>query len=245
MRRKLLISLLFTALSAALYAQDGALINGVRNHGVGVVLRNNGLGLSYQYQSLPVIGSFSRWLYADFTTFRHNRESKVVNHQVENRMPFVYGKLNHTGFARLNYGVSRRLVQRGIHNSIGLDIQVGMGMTAAFQRPVYLSVERIRDDQKVVEFVKYSPEEVPDSDQIIGYARNGEGWDQLEVRPGISATFNTAFTWSDYAHFVKRVNLGASVSYFPGGLPIMAFRDNPKLNTSFFVGFMWVFPQNR
>ena len=158
-------------------------------------------------------------------------------------MPFVYGKLFHTARLRTLYGMSRRVIQPKRYNHVAVDLQGSAGMTMGLQRPVYLRVETIQNDQKTVKSVKYSRQDVPSAEPIIGYSKNGEGWKELAYRPGFSSLLNVSFTWNEFTQVSKRVNIGASVDYYPGGLPIMAFGQNPKLNATFFVGFMWVINQ--
>lgn len=213
-----------------------------KSYGFGLAVRSNGVGVSFQKQTNSS-NQLNRFYYADFGTFKHTNESKIVNHKVENKMPYVYGKLFHTAVTRGIVGADVDLVKAHRYNTVSVNVQTGIGLTMAAQRPVYLRIETIENDQKTVKNVKYTREAVPTAEHIIGYAKNGNGWDELTYRPGIAGMFNMAFTWNDYAQVSKRVNVGATLDYYPNGLPIMSIAPNPKLNATFFVGFMWVLNQ--
>jgi hypothetical protein len=216
--------------------------NNIKSNGIGIKVKSNGLGIAYHHQTN---GNkiYGRFFYADFGSFKHTNESKIINHKVENKLPFVYGKLFHTARFRTMYGLSYRLVQPRVSNHVAVDVQAGSGLTLGIQRPVYLRTETLQNDQKTVKNVKYSRHTVPNAEPIIGYAKNGEGWRELSYRPGVAAVMNIAFSWNESVQVAKRLNLGVSMDYYPGGLPIMAFGQNPKLNASFYVGFMWVINQ--
>ncbi len=224
------------------FAQTDQMLLEQKSYGFGLMVKSNGIGLNYQHQ-VATNKRFGRYYYADFGSFKHTNESKIVNHKVENKMPFVYGKMFHTATIRGALGVSLRLTKPSKLNNITVDLQAATGFTLGVQRPVYLRIETIENDQKTVKNVPYTRELVPNSENIIGYAKNGEGWSELKYRPGMAGVFNVAFSWDQYAQVAKRLNLGASLDYYPQGLPIMAFRPNPKLNATFFVGFMWVINQ--
>lgn len=213
----------------------------VSGFGCGFVLRSNGVGITAQRLVNTGRDGWKHQFYADFVTHKHVRESKVVNHKVENKMPFVFGKLNHTALTRLGYGFSKTLVPMGRFNRVGIDFQSAIGLSLGIQRPVYVRIEEFEGDVQLIKSVRYTPENVPDADKIIGYARNGEGWNELSYRPGVLARMNFAIHWQEYSQVAKQVNLGCALDYFPGGLPIMAFDPNPKLYPTFFVGFMWLF----
>jgi hypothetical protein len=238
---KLLLGVLVICSTISI-AQTQASDHWQKSYGIGVKVKSNGIGLAYQ-QQFHKSQHLSRFVYADFGSFKHTNESKIVNHKAENKMPFVYGKLFHTARCRALYGVSMRLIQPRKYNHVAVDIQGSGGIAIGIQRPVYLRIETIENDQKTVKNVKYSRQNVADAEPIIGYSKNGEGWKELEYRPGASSLINVSFTWNEFTQVSKRVNIGASMDYYPGGLPIMAFGQNPKLNATFFVGFMWVINQ--
>jgi hypothetical protein len=230
------------ALPTLSMSQDEGFSSKTKSYGIGGHLISNGVGLSYHQQKYAQ-KRFDRFFYADFGSFKHTNEAKVVNHKVENKMPYVYGKLFHTANAKALAGLSIAVTRPNLQNGVAIDIQGGVGFSIGIQRPVYLRIETIENDQKTVKNVKYSPSSVSNAEPIIGYSRNGQGWRELEYRPGLVARFNVAFTWDEFAQVAKRVYVGTSLNYFPNGLPIMAFGQNPKLNPTFFAGFMWVVNQ--
>lgn len=232
----------FITIPFAVCAQENDLLLKQKSYGMGVMVKSNGVGVVYQQQSYTK-RQVERYFYADFGSFKHINESKTVNHKVENKMPFVYGKMFHTAVLRGAAGLSHGLVRPTQFNNVSVDIQAGTGLSLGIQRPVYLRIETIENDQKAVKNIQYSRKTVPSSESIIGYAKNGEGWSELEYRPGVVGVFNLAFSWNQYAQVSKRLNVGGSLDYYPSGLPIMAFGQNPKLNATFFVGFMWVLNQ--
>ncbi|MFT5725307.1 MAG: hypothetical protein ACI9JN_002431 [Bacteroidia bacterium] len=230
------------ALPIICQAQNSEFLSKTKSYGMGFQVKSNGFGFAYQQQNFSY-KHFDRYYYVDFGSFKHTNESKIVNHKVENKMPYVYGKLFHTAVLRAASGVSLTLVKPNLQNDIAIDIQGALGLSIGLQRPVYLRIETLENDQKTVKTIKYSRGDVPTSEDIIGYSKNGEGWGALEYRPGVVGHFNVAFSWDEFAQVSKRVNVGGSLDYFPQGLPIMAFDQNPKLNATFYIGFMWVINQ--
>lgn len=213
--------------------------NGVKEIGFGFLLKTNGVGASFS-RSVYKTDHLAQYFYADFVSHKHIKESKVVNHKAENKMPYVFGKQYHTAITRTAFGFSKPLVRPIFPNGLSIDVQAGVGLSVATQRPVYLRVQTVANDQSTIEIVKYSPQNVPTAQEIIGYARNGEGWDELIYKPGVLFKMETSFTWNDYDQLAKRVHVGASVDYFPKGLSIMAFGENPRLTPTFYAGIMWV-----
>jgi hypothetical protein len=221
---------------------QGIAVDQVGNWGLGLQWRNNGLGVSFQKMSASVnrVG-VNRYYYADFVSHKHLKESKIVNHEVENKTPYVFGKLNHVGLARFGYGFSKALTERTRFNNFDIQWQSVIGPTLGIQRPTYVRVEVTNNDVLGYANVRYTPESVPDTDRIIGYSRNGDGWDELTYKPGVLFRTNVALNWHEYTRVSKQVNFGLAIDYFPDGLPIMAFTNNPKLYYTYFIGFMWVF----
>jgi len=212
---------------------------GVKELGFGGLLKTNGVGLSFT-RTVNKSDKIANYFYSDFVSHKHIKESKVVNHKAENKMPYVFGKQFHTAIARTAFGFSKPLVRPIFPNGLSIDIQGGIGLSMACQRPVYLRVQTVANDQSTIEIVKYSSTSVSSAQEIIGYAKNGEGWDELIYKPGVLLKMETSFTWNDFDQLAKRIHIGASVDYFPKGLSIMSFGENPRITPTFFVGIMWV-----
>ncbi len=236
------LSFLFILVLPLLTTAQGIAVDQVGNWGLGLQWRNNGLGVNFQKMSATVNRyGVNPYYYADFVSHRHLKESKIVNHEVENKTPYVFGKLNHVALARFGYGFSKSLTQRTRFNNFDLQWQTVVGPTFGLQRPTYVRVENMINDEVRFESVRYTPESVPDGERILGYARNGDGWDELTYKPGVLFRTNVALNWHEYTRVSKQVNFGLTIDYFPDGLPIMAFTQNPKLYYTYFVSFMWLF----
>ncbi|MCB9260789.1 MAG: hypothetical protein H6607_00215 [Flavobacteriales bacterium] len=203
---------------------------------MGLHINTNGFGLGSTLRL-----SENRMIDVDFSSFKHQRESKVVNHNFENKLPFVFGKLYHTGNFRITYGVSKNLIQKQNQGDVTVDLRMSAGLAIATLRPVYLRLAEFDGDKDVYHIVKYTPENVPSTSDVVGYAHSGYGWDEINYKPGLTSKTGIALTWQNPATLARSIGVGTNVNYFPKGLNIMAFEPTQYLFVSGYIEFKLVF----
>ena len=233
-----IVTLLMVVLSSMMsYGQHDA--SPTKSMGIGGVVRGNGLGVNLFYDWKKQ-SPWTNQLNLDFVSHKHANEARIVNHTVSNKQPFVLGKLNHVGLSRLTFGKSLDLIPKGTHGKLAVALQSNLGVTAAWLRPVYVRIDPREDVGIQSENVRYTPQNVENPDRIVGYSRNGYGWDELSVLPGVLFRSNIACTWSAYGQSAKQLVAGFTLDYFPSGLPVMATYSNPNFYAGVFVGLNWM-----
>ncbi len=212
-----------------------------RDNGIygGPILRTNGIGATFGVKQQGK--SFTRFLQADLVTHKHSRELKIVNQSIQNPRPYVYGKLYRTAFLRFNTGLEYPLIERNDWNRLGLNATAMVGVDFGLQRPVYLDVY-YRASNKNIEDIRserYDPEIHTFQEGIIGYSDRKRGWNDMDYRVGVNAQVAFDLQWTGDNGGYKSLRIGGVVDYFPGGLPIMAFAENPRAPMTLFLGFLW------
>lgn len=213
------------------------------NWGFGMTLKSNGFGGLMEFGIPTKYPQLQKRMSLDFGTVKHQREIKVVNQGAQNPSPFVYGKLFHNFMLRGAFGFGKSVVPRSPSNHIGVELMALIGPTLVIQRPVYLDIMRfkINDSAPIINSEKYDPNQHTNQNNMVGYSRDKDGWDELAYRPGIGFKPAVKFYWGNYDRTMKQLQAGVMIDYFPGGFPIMAFGENPATYASPFLSFSWSF----
>lgn len=213
------------------------------NMGFGLSLKSNGVGLTAMHGQALQRPYTQRLLILDIVSTKHQREVKIVNQGAQNPSAYVFGKLYHTMFTRAGYGYGKALIHRSASNKLGVEVMALVGPTLAARRPVYLDVMsfRINDQVAIINSERYNPEIHMNQNNIVGYSRRSKGWKAINYTAGIGFRPALNFYWGNYNQTFKQVHLGAMIDYFPSGLEIMAFGENPNVYFSPYLSFLWSF----
>lgn len=174
----------------------------------------------------------------DFTTYRHGKEVNIVNQNARNPRTYVFGKLNHVGIFRLQSGVEKYLTDFGDREHIHLGVSLLAGAGLAVLKPVYLDVYYPGSSTDgLVLPERYNPSKHINQADILGYSARKYGWDELSARPVVQIKGSMNLYWGGVTSTEKIMKAGAAVSWFPAGIPIMAFTQNPEVGIAFFLSF--------
>ena len=174
----------------------------------------------------------------DFTTYRHGKEVNIVNQNARNPRTYVFGKLNHVGIFRLQRGVEKHLTDFGDREHVHLGVSLLAGAGLAVLKPVYLDVYYPgSSNDGLVLPERYNPSKHTNQADILGYSARKYGWDELTAKPVIQMKGSLNLYWGGVTSTEKMMKAGAVVSWFPAGIPIMAFTQNSEVGIAFFLSF--------
>jgi hypothetical protein len=213
------------------------------NLGVGLTLKSNGYGLFIQAGKATQYNHIQRLLSVDIVTAKHQREVKIMNQGAQNPSPYVFGKLYHSMFARAAFGYGKSVIHRSQTNKLGVELLALIGPTLSIQRPVYLDIMSfgINDQIAIINSELYNPDVHKNQNNIVGYSRKSKDLKTLKYTAGIGFKPAINFYWGNYSQSVKQLHLGMMIDYFPTGLEIMAFGENPNVYFSPYLTFVWSF----
>jgi len=205
----------------------------------GPVLRTNGLGATFGMRKSSK--QTTRVYQFDLVTHKHSRELKIVNQSIQNPRPYVFGKLYRTAIARANIGLEHPLIKRNDWNRLGMNANIMVGANLGMLRPVYLDIyyRRNNDVGDDIRSERYDPELHTYQEGIIGYSDKKRGWSDMEYRMGLNAQLAFDLQWTGDNGGYKALRIGGVLDYFPGGLPVMAFAENPSAPMTLFLAFIW------
>ncbi|MBI1305006.1 MAG: hypothetical protein GC181_00160 [Bacteroidetes bacterium] len=239
-RRLIFTTVLMSCFFSIGFAQNSSLISGQLGIGAGLKARGYGLKLDKGLHRFNNTELFSQ---LDVYSLKHPREVKIINQGAQNPSQYVFGKLYHTGIIRMSVGISRLIFPRQQTRGVGLAIRCAAGPVFAIKRPVYLDVMSFgsTDQTPNIETIKYSEHTNVNQSEIVGYSRHQSGWNDLEYASGVQNTMSVDIHWGSYDNTLKHVELGLMTEFFPSGLRIMAFGENPKIYSAPFITFCWSF----
>ncbi len=148
------------------------------------------------------------WLFQlDIAERKHIKEEKLQN-DYSPTAPVIYGKINF--FYPLKLGVQRSMLlgNKGNRNGVSVSGNVGGGISLGLMRPYLVEVEKNNGEYAFVGFNS------PDS----GYFRNGpiiggptlsDGWNQLNIKPGLYVKSAVRFDYGKYNEMVNGLEIGA------------------------------------
>ncbi|MFM9945283.1 MAG: hypothetical protein ACKVQB_08640 [Bacteroidia bacterium] len=201
----------------------------------GLVYKTSGLGILYQ-NKFDQQKKFGKQFDLELSTYRHSRETKTFNSDVNNPTPFVFGKVNKVALLKAQYSVSSKISQFSDAQRIGIDVICGAGVSVGFLKPVYINL--IYPDPSGYETVvseKYNPSKHTDKTRIAGYSDSRVGLNEIDSKIGFSASAGIGFTWGYFTNFPKRLETGFYLEYFKNGLPVMAFVKNKSIQNGIYL----------
>lgn len=241
---RLLLCLVFFISPQFGLAQWNSQFSNAKGIGLGLTLKGNGFGLAFQKNSVTKEFNLQRTFSIDLVTSKHPREFKIVNQGgAPNPTPYVYGKIYHTAFTRLGYGYRKTLIMPTQNNTLGIDLMVVAGPTVGVQRPVYLDIMtfEMNDQVATIRSQKFMDNVNIQQDDIVGYSRASKGWNEMKYTPGVGIKPSINIYWGSFETSVKQLNIGTMIDFFPSGIQVMAFGENPKTYTKPYLSFLWSF----
>jgi hypothetical protein len=200
---------------------------------VGLNLHTAGWGMNLRFLRTP-IGGRKQGMYFDFVSLKHPKETKI-NSFYENARRFSYGRLNSFHTLRVGYGMEHLISQKTDKGSIGIYWNWRGGYSNGFQKPEYLEIIRVTDNnQTYIVEERYDPEEHFISN-IYGRAPAGKGVSEMTIVPGVFVATSFLFEYGITEEKVSMVELGICIDYFPVAPNIMATEENKNLFSTLFI----------
>lgn len=204
---------------------------------LGITLRNNGWGIGIK-QHYALNGKSDRHWVTEFASNRHHQEVKIINSISQNASPYVFGKLYHTSTLQSFYGHTFKLSDFQDNNRLHLSCDISAGAGLAFLKPVYLNIYHpTSQGDGIVIPERYNPDEHVNQGDIQGYSSFRYGFNEYTFKPilGIRSAIN--FHWGGVSTNYRSLSAGVMYQYYPWGLPIMAYAQNPGSRILLFMSF--------
>jgi len=214
-------------------AEEGVLIYRKQNL-FGLQFRTNGYGAFYELGRMKTNRKTNIYR-VDFTEIKHQKEDKQPNAGFIFGNPFIYAKVNY--FYQLTFGFGQQYIlgQKGNKNGVAVSAVYNGGLAIGLLRPYYIEV----DDPNAPEIrtIKYSPADSALflSQQIIGGAGFGKGWNEIKIKPGGFAKAALRFDYGRFNEVVSGIEVGVSAEFYADKIPIMA---TLKERQFFFQGYI-------
>lgn len=211
-----------------------------RNDASGEIYANTrGLGLLYR-RGKHITGTSRSFYEIDFQTLKHPKEVKVAG-TAENRKRFVYGKINSVFVLRGAVGMQNVIFKKADLKAVEVRCSYSIGPTLAFAKPYYVQVYRtpsVGHAQGYSEDVRFNEDNFT-QDSVIGKGAFTRGIAETVIYPGVSGKFNLSFEYAAYTDFIRAIETGVTVDYYPKGLQIMARNPAENVIITLHVGFVF------
>lgn len=221
--------------------QPGSELNVLyRNEATGKIYANTrGIGMLYR-RGKHITAKTRSYYEFDIQTLKHPKEVKVAG-TADNRKRFVYGKINSVFLLRGSIGMQQVIFKKADNKAIEVRGSYSLGGILGFAKPYYVQVYRsptFWQGQGKYEDVRFNVDNFT-QDSVVGKGAFSSGLAETVIYPGISGKFNLSFEYAPYTDYIRAIETGISVDYFPSALPIMARNPNENIIITFHVGFVF------
>lgn len=182
--------------------------------------------------------------HVDLTEIRSDKERRVgpsrTGASPAGASPYIYGKRNQLYIARLGIGQKHFISEKKNAQSITMSLSYQGGIVLGALKPYYLNLVYRSDSTFYTSLEPYTPENSSvflNPNSIIGAGRFSDGWDALQIMPGLFA--KSAF-WVDFAAhkgFVTSIEAGFAVDAFARRVPIMVLSESSPVMLHIYVNF--------
>lgn len=216
-------------------SEEGVLIYSKQNL-FGLQFRTNGYGAFYEMGRMKTNRRTNIYR-VDFTEIKHQKEDKQPNAGFLFGNPFIYAKINYFYQLTLGFGQQYILGQKGNKNGVAVSAIYNGGLAIGLLRPYYIEVDDPNDPE--IRTIKYTPEDSALflSQQIIGGAGFGKGWNEMKIKPGAFAKAALRFDYGRFNEVVSGIEVGISADFYAGKIPLMVGQKEKQL---FFQGYIAV-----
>jgi hypothetical protein len=199
-----------------------------------LMVHTGGWGIGYR-NGKHKTGFRKRMWEVEFVSMKHPKEKRVVSYY-ENSRSFIYGKLNSMYILRGAYGMQKIVNGKPYWGGVELRWFLYGGVSLALTKPVYLWIVKFNEEtgmnDKVVE--RFDPEKHYITD-IFGRGPFFKGFDHIGFYPGIYSKTGLNFEYGSNDEFLKAIECGAILDYYPLAVPIMAFNHKSNLFLSLYL----------
>lgn len=175
---------------------------------------------------------------------KHPKEQRQSADPILSRSfrPFIFGKQNNLFVLRTGWGVKRYFSEKAKHKGVAVGMTYSFGPSLGLLKPYYLAIcypDPDRPGDCRIFHQKYSEENaslfLDENGRIKGASPFTRGFSELGFRPGANASIAFHMDWGAFDEFVKALEIGAMVDFFPTKMPILVTERNRRLFLNFFV----------
>ncbi len=216
-------------------AEEGVLVYSKQNL-FGLQFRTNGYGAFYELGRMKTNRKTNIYR-VDFTESKHPKEDKQPSQGFIFGNPFIYAKKNYFYQLTLGFGQQYILGQKGNKNGVAVSAVYNGGIAIGLLRPYYIEVNDVQSQQ--VKAIKYSDGDSSlfMSQEILGGAGFGKGWNELKIKPGAFAKAALRFDYGRFNEAVSGIEVGVSAEFYGSKIPIMVGQKEKQF---FFQGYIAV-----
>ncbi|HTL80371.1 MAG TPA: hypothetical protein VL651_01630 [Bacteroidia bacterium] len=210
----------------------------------GFLVHTNGLGLNYR-RGWHVTAASRRVLEIEGVSFRHPKETKVVNQYVDNPKGYFYGKLNSVFILRAAFGYQNTIFSKPEKNGVEVRYVTMLGFSLGLAKPVYLDIIESNPSphgDPLIVTERYDPTK-HFQDNIYGRGPFLRGIGETTIYPGMYAKFGLNFEHGPLDDDIRFIETGIILDGYLKGIPMMA-NDHPNqfllsLYLNFSFGSRW------
>lgn len=238
------IIIIFIALSGEIIAQSapqvlaaGKELNVLYRHEATFKLfaHSRGFGLAYR-RGKHITAKTKSLLEIEGLNLKHPKEIKVKGSE-EGAKQFIYGKLVGVGVLRIGTGLQNVIFKRSDRKSVEIRCSYIIGGSLAIAKPYYVLVYRGTGPERRTQSVKYNSDQLT-QDSIVGHGPWFDGLNELQFYPGVHGKFNLSFEYAPFSNWIRAIETGATVDYYPRPLQIMAKNPSEYFVFTLYVGFV-------
>lgn len=200
-------------------------------------------GVGFGYQKGKILTYYKTTFYQiGVSELKHPKEFRQGSDPALTRSyrPYTYGKQNNFFAIRGAYGTKRYFSEKAQRKGVAVGMSYSFGGTLGILKPYYLALRRPYPDQPGLSRVvseRYSESNADlflDDSRIIGASSFFKGFSQIQMRPGINAAIATHLDWGAFDEFLKALEVGLMIDFFPTKLPILVSEENQRLFLNFY-----------
>lgn len=191
----------------------------------GVMAHSFGIGFDVQY--LVLRGEWDYSIGLSLSSYKNPKEMKIESaYKDQGGKDYVYDKLNYCYVLAPMFGVSRKLISKGVFNRIGLKGHFSAGPLLALMKPYYLEVAvPFNGNQAFKEIHKYDHTKYNYSN-IYGVGDYFLGMNEIFMIPGARIKAATSVDFSSGTAYIRSIELGMFADIFAKKLPMFGFTAN-------------------
>lgn len=201
-----------------------------------IFAHSRGYGLGYR-RGKHITAKTKSLFEIEALNMKHPKEIKVKGSD-DNSKRFIYGKENNVGILRIGTGFQNVIFKRPDRKAIEIRCSYIIGASLAFAKPYYVLVYRGTGPQRTPQSVKYNSD-VFTQDSIVGHGPFLDGLNEIQLYPGLHGKFNFSFEYAAYSNWVRAIETGVNLDYFPRALPIMAKNPAENIIVTLYLAFVF------
>lgn len=209
-------------------------------------LHTNGFSVAYNSGKITSYDK-SNYIQFELGYMRDRREKSQNKNQafpgIGQSSSFAFGKINNMFVARGGWGTRKYLSEKAKRKGLAIGYTYLLGPSIALLKPYYLQLQyRTEEDGTITTTIrneKFSEEnrsKFLNYNDIYGGGGFFKGFNEISITPGIHGKAAIVFSMGAYDKYVKTIESGLMVDFYPKKIAIMAETENIN-NLPYFINF--------